>query len=155
TMRRRPKTAFRSAIDLARDSQAGKQAASHLKKIAERAQQEKIAPIETVRGTPEDPNLRESSLDAVLVADALHGFTHPDAMLAGFYRALRPGGRVAVLDRTARLGLKSSEYSEEHRFPPEMLISQAAAVGLRLLPISAGPRTIARTSPCSRNRISA
>jgi len=112
-----------------------------LKKIAERAQQEKQ--IETIRGAPDDPKLGESSLDAIVVVDAFHGFTHPDAMLAGFYRSLRPGGRVAVLDRTARLGLKSSEYSEENRVPQEMLISHAAAAGLRLVSFDAdfrGPK---------------
>jgi predicted methyltransferase len=114
-----------------------------LKKIAGRAQQEKIAQIETIRGAPDDPKLGESSLDAIVVADSFHGFTNSDAMLTGFYRALRPGGRVALLDRTATLGLKSSEYSERHNFPQEMLISHAATAGLRLVSFDAdfsGPK---------------
>jgi len=114
-----------------------------LKKIAGRAQQEKIGQIETICGKPDDPKLAESSLDAILVVDAFHGFPQADAILAGFYRALRPGGRVAVLDRTATLGLKTSEYREKHSLPPEMLISHAAAAGLRLVSFDAdfsGPR---------------
>ena len=66
-----------------------------LKRIADRAQLEKIAQIETIRGAPDDPGLKESSLDAILVVDVFHEFTHSDAMLAGFYRALRSGGRLA------------------------------------------------------------
>jgi len=114
-----------------------------LKKIAGRAQQEKIGQIETICGKPDDPKMAESSLDAILVVDAFHGFPQADAILAGFYRALRPGGRVAVLDRTATLGLKTSEYREKHSLPPEMLISHAAAAGLRLVSFDAdfsGPR---------------
>jgi hypothetical protein len=37
-----------------------------------------------------------------------------------------------VLDQTARLGLKSSDYREQHHIPQENVISQAAATGLRL-----------------------
>ena len=103
-----------------------------LKKVADRAQQEKIGQIETIQGTAEDPKLGESSLDAIVVFDAFHGFTHPDAMLAAFHRALRPGGHVAVLERSS-LGS-----------PPEMLISHAAAAGLRLVSFDAdfsGPKS--------------
>jgi predicted methyltransferase len=108
-----------------------------LKKIADRAQQDKIAQIVTIRGKPADLGLKESSLDAILVVDVFHEFTHADAMLAGFYRALRRGGRLAVLDQTARLGLKSSDYSEQHHIPQESVISQAAATGLRLVTFDA------------------
>jgi predicted methyltransferase len=104
-----------------------------LKGIAERAQQEKLLQIETIRGAPGDPKLGESSLDAILVADSFHGFTDPDTVMAAIYRALRPGGRVAVLDRTARLGRNGSEYNDQHRVPQETLISRAAAAGLRLV----------------------
>ena len=72
--------------------------------------------------------MKESSVDAILVGDVVHGLTHPDAMLAGFHRALRPGGRLAVLGQTSRLG--------EH-IPQENVISQAAAAGLRLISFDA------------------
>jgi predicted methyltransferase len=108
-----------------------------LKKIADRARQEKIAQIETIPRTPDEAGLKESSLDAILVVDVFHEFTHAGAMLASFYQALRPGGRLAVLDQTARLGLKGSDYSEQHHIPQENVISQAAAAGLRLVSFDA------------------
>jgi len=114
-----------------------------LTKIANRAQREKIGQVETIHGTSEDPKLPESSLDAILVADAFHGFTHADAMVANLYRGLRPGGRLAVIGRTAGLGLRSSDYTEEHYMAPETLISRAAAAGLQLVSFEAdfsGPK---------------
>jgi predicted methyltransferase/thiol-disulfide isomerase/thioredoxin len=103
-----------------------------LKKVADRAQHDKITQIETIRARPDDPGLKEASLDAILV-DAFHEFTHADAMLAGFHRALRPGGRLAVLDQTGKLGLNSSDYREQRQIPQETVISQAVAAGLRLV----------------------
>ena len=109
-----------------------------LKKIAERAQRENIGQIETVGGTPDDLKSGGSSLDAIVADDAFHGFTHPDAMLAAFCHALRPGGRVAVLNRT------NSENGERSGFPPGPLIAHAAAAGLRLVSFDAdfsGPKS--------------
>ena len=108
-----------------------------LAQIRERSQKEKVAYIETIRGTEDDPKLPGSTLDAILVADAFHEFTHADAMVAGFYRALKPGGRLGVLDSTARLGLKAAEYMERHNLPQENVIEHAAHSGLRLVSFEA------------------
>ena len=106
---------------------------SPLDKIAERAQKENLAQIKIIQGTQDDPKLSESSLDAVLVVDAFHEFTNAAAMTSAFYRALKPGGRLGVLDRTAPLGLKTTDHNEQHHIPQENLISIGAAVGLRLI----------------------
>jgi predicted methyltransferase len=103
-----------------------------LAQIREHAEKEKLAQVQTIHGTQDDPNLPESSLDAVLVVDSFHEFTHADAMVAGLFRALKPGGRLGVIDHTARLGLKTAEYMERHNLPQEILIEQVARAGLRL-----------------------
>jgi predicted methyltransferase len=43
-------------------------------------------------------NIPERSLDAVLVVDAYHEMTEYEAMLSGMYNALKPGGRLVVVD---------------------------------------------------------
>ena len=73
------------------------------------------------------------SVDAVLVVYAFHEFTHPDAMMAGIAGALKPGGRLGVLDRSARLGMRPTEYMDGHRLPQEMLIERVTHAGLRLI----------------------
>ncbi len=109
-----------------------------LAQIRERSQKEKVTQIETIRGAEDDPKLPESSLDAILVVDSFHHFTHADAMVGGFYRALKPGGRLGVIDNTApRLGLERAEYLNRHHFPQENLIAEAARSGLRLISFDA------------------
>ncbi len=103
-----------------------------LGQIRERALKDKLPQIETIHGTQLDPKLPESSLDAILVVDAFHEFTNVDTMLSGFYRALKPGGRLGVIDHTAGLGLASAEYMERHIIPQESVIEHTARGGLRL-----------------------
>lgn len=54
--------------------------------------------VEVVRGEIDDPKLPQSALDAVLVVNAYHEMTEYEAMLAGMLDALKPGGRLVILD---------------------------------------------------------
>ena len=104
-----------------------------LAQIRDRSAKEKLTQIQTIHGTQDDPNLPESSLDAVLIVDAFHEFAHVDRMMAGIFRAMKPGGRLVVLDRSAPLGLKPADYMERHFLPQEILIDQVTRGGLRLV----------------------
>ncbi len=108
-----------------------------LAQIRDRAEKEKIAQVETILGTETDPMMPASALDAILVVDTFHEFSHVDAMLAGFRGALKPGGRLGVIDHTAPLGLKPAEYAERHNLPQEILIEQVTRSGLRLISFDA------------------
>lgn len=57
--------------------------------------------IEVVEGEVDDPRLPEASLDGVLVVNAYHEMTEHEAMLKGMLAALKPGGRLVILDRAA------------------------------------------------------
>lgn len=50
------------------------------------------------QGNIDDLKLPESSLDAALMVDAYHEFSHPAEMLASLHHALKPGGRVFLLE---------------------------------------------------------
>jgi ubiquinone/menaquinone biosynthesis C-methylase UbiE len=49
-------------------------------------------------GKVEDLALPPASLDAALLVDAYHEFSHPAEMLASLFRSLKPGGRVFLLE---------------------------------------------------------
>ncbi|MGD2153989.1 MAG: class I SAM-dependent methyltransferase [Gemmatimonadales bacterium] len=68
---------------------------SQLRRLAE---DEAFENIEVVRGAIDDPRLPAGSLDAVLVVDAYHEMTESEAMLAGMFKALKPGGRLVMID---------------------------------------------------------
>ena len=104
-----------------------------LAQIREQSEKEKLTQIRTIQGTQDDPNLPESSLDAVVIVDVFHEFTHPDRMMVGILRAMKPGGRLGVIDRSAPLGLKWTDYMERHSLPQEILVDQVMRGGLRLV----------------------
>lgn len=53
-----------------------------------------------ILGSQDDLGLQAGCCDAILLRLVYHHFEDPDAMRAGLWRALRPGGRIAVIDIT-------------------------------------------------------
>ncbi len=52
-------------------------------------------------GTVESVNLPENTLDAALMVDAYHEFSHPAEMLQSLKKALKPGGKIYLLEYRA------------------------------------------------------
>lgn len=57
-----------------------------------------VTNVEGVLGTIEDPNLPPNSIDAALMVDSYHEFSHPFEMISGIYNALKPGGRIILIE---------------------------------------------------------
>ena len=66
--------------------------------IESRMQQEQVRNIEMILGTEQDPRLAENSVDLVLLVDAYHEFSWPREMAEGMFRALKPGGRLVLVE---------------------------------------------------------
>lgn len=67
--------------------------------IAEaRVKREELHNVSFVLGADRNPGLPERHVDLVLVLDAYHHFDFPAEMLRHIGRALKPGGRVAIVD---------------------------------------------------------
>ncbi len=58
--------------------------------------------VEIVRGEEHDPKLPPAQLDAVLVVNAYHEFAEYAAVLAKVREALKPGGRLVLIEPTPR-----------------------------------------------------
>jgi SAM-dependent methyltransferase len=57
--------------------------------------------VETVLGSLTDPGLGDSSVDAALIVDAYHEFSHPREMMEAIFRALKPGGLLFLVEYRA------------------------------------------------------
>jgi precorrin-6B methylase 2 len=66
--------------------------------IHERVRQLEIGNVVPVLGTVTDPNLPENGVDVVLIVDAYHEFSHPREMMEAIVNALRPGGRLVLVE---------------------------------------------------------
>ena len=85
-----------------------------------------------VLGDYDDPRLPpEAHPDAVLIVDAFHEAEHPVVWLRNVARTLKPRGRIGIIDY--REGEGGPGPGPEERVPPSVVISQAAAAGLKLV----------------------
>ena len=57
-----------------------------------------ITNIETVLGQEDNPSLPNESIDLAFMVDAYHEFAYPREMMEGVVQALKPGGRVVLLE---------------------------------------------------------
>ena len=60
--------------------------------------EQEVSNIEGVLGAVDNPNLPANSIDAAIMVDAYHEFSHPFEMIDGIYQALKPGGRIFLLE---------------------------------------------------------
>jgi ubiquinone/menaquinone biosynthesis C-methylase UbiE len=70
-------------------------------------EEHKLTNVEYVLATDTNPRLPERSVDLAFIAYAYHEFGDPEAMMSGIRRALKPGGRVVIL-----------EYAKESNIAP-------------------------------------
>jgi len=75
---------------------------------AETIRKHQLSNVELVLGGETDPHLTAASLDLVLIAYAYHEFSEPEAMTRAVNRALKPDGRLVII-----------EFAEGHPFGPQ------------------------------------
>ncbi len=75
-----------------------------LAKARATAQKAGLSNIEFVKGTEHSANLPAGSVDVIMALDSYHHFNYPKEMLAGFKSALKPDGRLAIVEYYKRAG---------------------------------------------------
>ncbi len=100
-----------------------------LDKLRRQAEKDGLAQIETIEGVKDDPRLPTESVDVVLVVNAYHEMRDYDAMLAGLYRSLRPGGRLGIIEAEDEPGKPRQTYYGRHRMPEEVVREDAERAG--------------------------
>jgi ubiquinone/menaquinone biosynthesis C-methylase UbiE len=67
-------------------------------KLLEIAKRDAPANLETILAAPDDPKLPEASVDTIFFADVWHHLDNRPGYAAKLARALKPGGRVVMID---------------------------------------------------------
>lgn len=97
-------------------------------KVRQRKDREKLEQVEPVLGEGDDPHL-PNDLDAVLIVDSYHEFRGYDRMMQAVFRALKPGGRLVIIDGEAPSGRPRTEYHRLHSIPAELVRAELARKG--------------------------
>ena len=86
--------------------------------------------VETVLGGEQDPNLAPGSIDVAFIVDAYHEFSHPYEMGRAIADALKPGGRLVLVEYRAED--RSVPIKRLHKMSEAQVVREMAAVGLEL-----------------------
>jgi SAM-dependent methyltransferase len=103
--------------------------------------------VTVIEGSPQSTNLPAGCCDAILIRDAYHHLTEPAAIIKSMAGALKPGGRLAVIDFPPRpksdvpSGVPADRLG--HGVPPEVVVREVGGVLTHV-------RTIATWAPESQ-----
>lgn len=67
--------------------------------VARKAKERGFDQVVTVLGASEDPQLPDAALDLISMHIVFHHFAKPQSMLANFWKDLKPGGHLVIIDR--------------------------------------------------------
>jgi SAM-dependent methyltransferase len=95
-----------------------------------RAKKEGLTNIITVLGEPDDPKLPDGGVDLELMVDVYHELQHPQIVLRHLRRALRPAGRLVLLEY--RKEDPAVPIREEHKMTVADAKAELEAEGFRL-----------------------
>jgi len=105
-----------------------------LAELREAARREGFSNIETIVGSTDDPRLPEAALDGVLIVNAYHEMREYEAMLAGIKRALRPGGRLVVVDMPpADESMSRRGQMQQHDIAIGLVVDDLGAAGFEVI----------------------
>lgn len=112
-------------------SDIGEQQLAALRQAAAR---ESPTNITVVEGAERSTNLPPGCCDAILIRDAYHHLTQPGDITRSLAAALKPGGRLAVIDFPPRpetevpAGVPANRGG--HGVPPDIVLAEVTAAGL-------------------------
>lgn len=101
-----------------------------LKLLRNRMEEREVDNVTPVLGSYHDPRLPDASCDLILLVDVYHEFSYPELMLTAMRKALKPGGRIALV-----------EYREEdpdvpikplHKMSKKQILKEYTPNGFRL-----------------------
>ena len=95
----------------------------YLADLEARLRKADLSNVTVVRGEPHDPRLAPGSVDAAILVHMYHEITQPYGLLHNLAAAMRPGGRVGIVD--------ADDIPSRHGTPLKLLRCELSAAGFR------------------------
>lgn len=127
-------------------------AAAQLAAIREAVVRERLDNVVVVEGSDRSTNLPEACCDAVFLRDVYHHLTQPEEINRSLAAALKPGGRLAVIDfapeQDSKVPTGVPANRGGHGISPTLVVSEVIASGLaHVRTISTWPPDSSRAAP--------
>jgi ubiquinone/menaquinone biosynthesis C-methylase UbiE len=101
--------------------------------IEKTCRDEKLDNVQGIVCGDDSTELPANSVDLVFVCDTYHHFQHPEKNLASIRQALRPGGRLVVVEFEKEQGVTPEWIMKHVRPDRETAIREITSAGFRLL----------------------
>jgi SAM-dependent methyltransferase len=104
-------------------------------------QRERLNTVTVIEAAVSSTSLPALCCDAIVIRDAYHHFTEPDALMKSLAASLKPGGRLAVIDFPPRpntevpAGVRANRGG--HGVPPEVVEREVGAALTHVRTLSA------------------
>ena len=104
--------------------------------LRQRIADEKLDQVHIINNKKDDPMLpaasQDSGLDAVLIVNAYHEMREYDAMLRALFAAMKPGGRLAIIDAPGKDDVSRPTHHSDHTISESLVLDDASRNGFRL-----------------------
>lgn len=91
----------------------------------------KISNVQPILGTESNPKLSANSIDMAILIDAYHEFSYPREMMEHIASALKPGGRIVLVEYRAED--PNVPIKELHKLSVKQASKEMKAIGLKLV----------------------
>jgi len=99
--------------------------------LRQRAENEGIENITPILGSLHSPRVPPRSADLILLVDVYHEFSHPQRMLAAMHAALKPQGRIVLVEYRAED--PAVPIKPLHKMSKEQIMKEFPASGFKLV----------------------
>lgn len=106
-----------------------------LTRLRKRLEDDGIRNVLVVKGTATDPRLPDQTLDAALIVNAYHKMTQHHQVLAALKTALKPDGRLVIVEPISdpRRSSSRADQTKGHEIAPEFVLADARRAGFRIV----------------------
>jgi ubiquinone/menaquinone biosynthesis C-methylase UbiE len=101
--------------------------------IEKTCSEQDIKNVTCVVCTPNSTELKPGSVDLVFTCDTYHHFEYPQKVLASIHQALRPGGRLIIIDMKKKITEASNGMKGHIRADKETVIKEVTKAHFKLI----------------------